>query len=88
MKKIWKAFVMFEIIVFVLFFGLWFNYEGNWAKEQYLEDVKNYNQGIYRPVIAKANTSFLKSCSSYNVEIKINPEKIANLNARVNIIPN
>ncbi len=88
MKKIWKAFITFEIIVFVIFFGAWFVFEDGWAKEKFIEDVKNYNQGIYQPVIAKANESFIRSCTSYNVGIQINPEKIANLNARVNKIPN
>lgn len=85
MKKIWKVLIIFEITILILFFGAWFVYEGNWLEEKYLEDYNNYNYGIYQPVISKVNSS--TGCI-YNVEIQINPDKIAKNNVNLYKIPN
>lgn len=85
MKKIWKVLIIFEIIIFILFFGAWFVYEGNWLEEKYLEDYNNYNYGIYQPIISQVNSS--TGCI-YNVGIQINPEKIAKNNVNLYVIPN
>lgn len=85
MKKIWKVLIIFEITILILFFGGWFVYEGKWLKEKYLEDYNNYNYGIYQPVISQVN---LSTGCIYNFGVEINPEKIANINDRVNKIPN
>ena len=85
MKKIWKVLIIFEIIIFILFFGAWFVYEGKWLKEDYNKKYADYSYGIYRPVISQVN---LSTGCIYNFDLEINPEKIANLKEHINKIPN
>ncbi len=85
MKKHWKILIAFEIIILIVFLGSWFVYENNWMKEKFIEDNKNFNQGIYQPIISQINTS--TGCQ-YNVEIQINPDKIAKNNVHLYKIPN
>ena len=84
-KKFWTALIIFEITIFILFFGLWFNYESKWLKEDFNKKYDDYSYGIYQPVISKVETS--TGCQ-YNFDLVINPEKIANLKEHINKIPN
>ena len=86
MKKIWKVLIIFEIIVFLLFFVSWSVYEDKWIKEKFIEEKDNFsNYGIYQPIISKVNST--TGCI-YNVGIKINPDKIAKNNENMYKLPN
>ena len=87
MKKIWKVLIIFEIIIFILFLVLWAVYEQDWVKEEYIKNNKNnFSQyGIYNPVVNKADSS--GDCV-YNINIQINPDKIAKNNVNLYKIPN
>ncbi len=87
MKKIWKILIAVEITILVLFFVLWTIYEQDWVKEEYNKNSKNNlsRYGIYNPIVNKADSS--GECV-YNINIQINPEKIAKNNVNLYVIPN